>query len=212
MILPACSTYQAPGGPAEWSALGVQIEQSETWASASPSERAKLEREIREEQTDISIARSFDLKPLAAFPVAIATVRVQSPMYDRHSPTSSRFAVIDDRAVERVEHATKLESLPHVHGIAPLNRLILPPSLLSHDQLRQGAAAVRAEMLLIYTLDTRFYEEDRSDPVETVTLGLWSDDRTHWVCNASAVLMDTRNGYIYGLVNGRAEDSRPMSA
>lgn len=220
VLLPACgggTAYVAPAGGADWTALGVQLEEDPEYANATPAERKEMERRIREDQTDASIARSFDLRPLASFPVGLATVRIQAPGYNQNRRgyghnDGSRFCVVDDREVETAEHLTTLESLPHVHGVAPLNRLILPTNLRSHDELRRGAAAVRAEMLLIYTLDTRFYKEDRDDPMELVTLGLWSNDRSHWVCNASAVLMDTRNGYLYGLASGHAEDSRPMSA
>src|SRR3954470_11734721 len=54
-------------------------------------------------------------------------------------------------------------------------------------------------MLLIYTFDTAFHDHDLAAPLSVVTLGLSPTQATHVVTTASAVLMDTRNGFIYGV-------------
>ena len=86
-----------------------------------------------------------------------------------------------------------------VSGIAPIGRLLLPPNLDSDQQLREAAAKLQADMLLIYTLDTTFTTEDKAAPLSVISLGLSPNQQVRVNCTASAVLMDTRNGYVYGL-------------
>jgi hypothetical protein len=59
-------------------------------------------------------------------------------------------------------------------------------------------------VLLVYTLDTTFVVEDKAAPLSVVSLGLFPNHLARVVCTASAVLMDTRNGYVYGVAEGTA--------
>ena len=54
-------------------------------------------------------------------------------------------------------------------------------------------------MLLIYTIDTQFKQEDKAAPLSVISLGLTPNQQIRVDSTASAVLMDTRNGYVYGL-------------
>ena len=65
-------------------------------------------------------------------------------------------------------------------------------------ELREAAAALHADIVLIYTIDTGFQVEDHLSPLSVVTLGLSPNQTAQIVTTATAVLMDTRNGYIYG--------------
>ena len=93
-----------------------------------------------------------------------------------------------------------------ISGIAPVNRLLLPANLNSDEELRQAAAKLQADMLLIYTFDTQFTTEDKAAPLSVISLGLSPNQQIRVTSTASAVLMDTRNGYIYGLAE--ATDQR----
>jgi hypothetical protein len=48
-------------------------------------------------------------------------------------------------------------------------------------------------------------------PLTVVTLGLSPNQVAHVNCTASAILMDTRNGYIYGIAEGSERQSQLAS-
>ena len=93
-----------------------------------------------------------------------------------------------------------------------MNRLLLPPQLNSDMDLRQAAAALHADVLLVYTLDTTFRVEDSLAPLTVVTLGLSPNQHARVVCTASAVLLDTRNGFVYGVAEATQQGTQLASA
>jgi phosphosulfolactate phosphohydrolase-like enzyme len=99
-----------------------------------------------------------------------------------------------------------------ITGIAPVNRLLLPQQFNSDLELRQAAAAMHCDMLLIYTLDTTFTVEDAAVPLSVITLGLSPNEIAHVACTASAVIMDTRNGYVYGVAEATERQIQLASA
>lgn len=58
-----------------------------------------------------------------------------------------------------------------VDGVSPLNRLLLPQHLNSDRSLRQSAARLHADVLLVYTFDTDIYVGDGTSPTDFMTLG-----------------------------------------
>jgi hypothetical protein len=195
-LLGGCAQYVTPGRGAEMAALGVTPE-------------------ARQQQTDDSIARSLGKRPLAQFPTGIAAARVQAPGYQSATAQSwgtGRYSIVTTRDVETPEQVERLEKLPMVSGIAPINRLLLGDQLNSDLELRQAAAQLHADMLLVYTIDTRFEVDDKAAPVTVVTLGLSPNQQARVVTTASAVLMDTRNGYIYGVAEASEQGSQLASA
>ncbi len=177
------SSYTVPGGPADFRAFGVT-------------------EDFVDEHTDISIAQQLDRKPLASFPTIIAVVRVQDEAY-QWGYGSGNYTVMPVRDLETPEQFEQLRTLPMVRDIAPLNLLVLPKHSESDKQLRQGAAAVHADMLLIYTFDSIFTSQ-QTLVVDLLTLGLFPHE-TSISCTASAVIMDTRNGYVYGLAEATSK-------
>jgi hypothetical protein len=193
--LSGCASYKVPGGPADLRAMGV----SEAFV---------------EQNTDAAIAARLALKPLAGFPTAIAVVRVQDRGYVSYTARGygeGRYTVVTVRDVETDEDIERLEQLPMVRGIAPLNRLVLPTRVMDDSDLREGAAAVRADMLLIYTFDTTFQVKDEVPPLGILTLGLFPDDHARIASTVSAVLLDTRNGYVYGLLEATSRREKTTS-
>jgi hypothetical protein len=151
--------------------------------------------------TDTSINATLAKKPLATLPCGIAAVRIQAPGYNAGlggAYGEGNYCVITTRDVESETAMNGISTLPMVSGVAPVNRLLLPTKLNSDLELRQAAAALHADMLLIYTIDSTFQVEDHLAPLTVVTLGLSPDMTAQIVTTASAVLMDTRNGYVYG--------------
>jgi hypothetical protein len=61
-----------------------------------------------------------------------------------------------------------------------------------------AAASVHADMVLIYTFDDDFNDQDLATALTLLTIGISPNKSLTVTCTASAVLMDTRNGYIYG--------------
>ncbi len=62
-------------------------------------------------------------------------------------------------------------------------------------------------MLLLYTIDTTFTTEDFASPLTVVSLGLFPTKDVRVRTTASAVLLGTHNGYVYGLAEATAERS-----
>ena len=65
LCLTGCATYTTPGGPADFSKLGL-----------TPEQKATL--------TDRSVQKLLDKKPLVTFPASIAIARVQAPDYSNY--------------------------------------------------------------------------------------------------------------------------------
>ena len=191
-----CASYAAPGRAADMTAMGIR-------------------HDLREVSTDPTVRDEFNRKPLASFPASIAFVRVQAPQYRSSTAESwghGRYSIITTRDVEKDEHIQRLAQMPMVRQVGPISRLLLSPQLDDHKQLRDAAAMMQADMLLIYTLDTTFYVRDMATPLTVVSLGLSPNREARVVTTASAVLMDTRNGYIYGLAEASARRNQLAAA
>jgi hypothetical protein len=185
-----CSSYAVPGRGAEMSLLGM-------------------------EQTDHAVQAALDKRPLASLPTSIAPVRVEQSGYRSETTESygrGNYSVVTTRDIEAPEQIARLEHLPMVRGLAPIGRMLLPYDLNSDRELRQAAAELHADMLLIYTLDTTFVVDDKAVPLTVITLGLSPNQQARVVCTASAVLMDTRNGYVYGIAEAAAKQSQLADA
>ncbi len=185
LLLGGCASYTVPGGPGQVATLGA----------------------TRDDQTvhaDPNLRQYYEAKPLAEFPVMIATARVQSADYESRTATpwgggpSSNYSVITTRDVESDVAFARLGRLPMIRAIAPINRLLLPPQLSTDESLRMAAARVKADILIIYTFDTKFYVKDFAAPVTVFTLGLSPNKRAYVTTTATAILQDVRSGYVYG--------------
>jgi hypothetical protein len=174
-LLTGCSTYHVPGARADLQAFAPE-----------------------------AIQEAFAAVPSNPFPAAIAAVRVQAPGYTnhylrRHGGTygKGRYSVILTREVEEQEQVDRITALPQVNGLTGLNRLLLPQQLDSDAELRTAAARLHADLLLIYTFDTVFSDHDKAVPLSVITLGLSPTRHINVSTTVSALLLDTRTGYIY---------------
>lgn len=164
---------------------------------------------------DPSIVSALGTRPLAKFPTGVAVVRVQAPGYVSETAEgwgSGRYSIVTTRDIESPAEMERLTQLPMVSGIGPINRLLLPTQLESDLELREAAARMHADVLLVYTLDTTFVVEDRALPLSVVTLGLSPSQQAKVVCTASALLLDTRNGYLYGVAEATDKQDQLASA
>lgn len=188
--LTGCATYHPPGDKADLTAL------------APPD-----------------IQAAFKTQPTHPFPAAIAMVRVQGSNYSSHSIRqrggsygSGRFTAILVREVEEQKQLDRVLALPQISGIVSLNRLALPENLLSMNDLRLAAASMQADLTFVYTFDTAFFEKDHASPLTVISLGLFPTRHVRATTTATAMLVDTRTGYIYAVYEATRNDTQFTNA
>jgi len=164
--------------------------------------------------SSVSMQESFAAKPAAVFPAHIAAVRVQAPRYrsyytEQHGGVygHGRYSVVTSRDAGEEEAISRLSALSQVGGLVNVSTLLLPQKLETERELREAAARLKADMVLIYTFDTAFYNSDLSKALNTVTLGLSPTRTVHVRVNASALLVDTRTGFIYTALEAHEQRS-----
>jgi hypothetical protein len=164
-----------------------------------------------------TMRESFATRPAAQFPAGIAAVRVQAPKYRSYYTEQEggvygdgRYSVITVREVEDDADFERLSKLPDVDGFITISRLLLPQTFQSFQELREVAAKLNADMLLVYTFDTSFHDNDASKALDVITLGLASTSRVFVRVAASALLIDTRTGFIHAALE--ANEKREVTA
>lgn len=189
-ILGGCGAkYTTPGASADFYAMGITKQQADDAAGFTISER--LQR-----------------KPAAGFPTVIAVARLQGNGYSSYTGRSygyGNFTLVTHRDVEKQEQFDRLAALPMVRGLAPLNRLVVTAEIREEQDLREAAASVQADMLLIYTFDTRFGVRTTVPFLGVITLGVFPNEEARVTSTASAALIDTRTGYVYGLAEATSQ-------
>lgn len=198
-LTPGCAQgYVTPGTRAEFAALGI-----------TPAKQAAL--------TDSTIAEKLSRRPAASFPAIMAVARVQDGGYSSHSYRSQSdggaVSLIARRELDAERIAVEsLSRLPLVRSIAPLNRLVAMTPMRTERDLREAAAAVQADVLLLYTFDTQFLAADGVPLVGVISLGLLPDRAQRVRSTCASVLMDTRTGFVYAIAEGTAERSQVANA
>jgi len=154
----------------------------------------------------------FQSEPSNPFPASIVAVRVQGRNYSNYNLGKSggvvaggRYSVISTREVEREQELEALNNLPSVTGIISLNRLLLPDKVDTLEQLRESASKLKGDLLFLYTFDTVFYDEDKARVLTTISLGFSPNKKITATTTASALLIDTRTGYIYSAYESTAQ-------
>lgn len=146
------------------------------------------------------------------FPARLAVVRVQAPQYRSYSSEvyggSGRFSVIITQELLTENHMSAIQAWPALAGAVPINRLLLPPKLDTFDDLRLSAAQIHADVLLVYTLDTSFRIQGRGyGPLAAISLGVVPDRDAYITSTASALFIDVRTGFVYGVAEATAKAS-----
>ena len=193
-----CASYVAPGRAADFGAMGVT-------------------HELQQHGTPASMREAFDRKPLASWPASIAVARVQASGYRSRTAAGygqGTYSIVTNRDVEKDVQFERLVRLPMVKGVAPIGKVLLmsTPQLNSDVELREAAATLQADMVLIYTLDTEFWVRDMATPLTVLSLGLSPSQEARVTTTASAVLIDTRSGFVYGLAEATEQNNRLASA
>jgi hypothetical protein len=190
VLLSGCTSYITPGGRADFASFthGPALPHG-----ANPPGALSAEAQA-----------SFAAVPAAQFPAGLVFARVQAPAYYSYHTDQTgtvfgrgRYSIITTREVGEEEELSRIAALPKVAGVASLSRLLLPVELNSDRELREAAAKLKADLLVLYTFDTSFHESNRSVPLTTVTLGLTTTKKISVRVTATALVLDTRTGFIY---------------
>ncbi len=160
------------------------------------------------------IQAGFAAKPTNPFPASIAVLRVQAPAYTNYhlqqrggSYGSGRYSVILAKEAGEDLQLERVSKLRQVAGLVTINRMLLPERLEGDKEIRGAASRLQADLVFLYTFDTSFFDTDQAKPLSVITLGLSPTRKISAVTTCSALLMDTRTGYIYSAyeVTERAE-------
>lgn len=180
-----CATYQTPG-------KGVNV-----------GNLAK---------TSADISELMAREPAAPFPAGLAVVRVEGSGYYSRSNTcygGGQYCVVTTRDIETDQDFEKLTRLPLVAKVAMMNRLLLPTTFDTIKDLRLAAASLKTDILLIYSLDTRFKVENTDiGPLALISLGFLPNKNAHVTTTASAAFFDVRTGFIYGALESTATEEQ----
>ena len=182
-----CASYTTPGGPVDLA--GIQ---------------------------SAEIHELMSREAAANFPAAVSFVRVQSPGYESLTADTygdGQFVVVTNRELmsdTRIEEIAQWEA---VRSVSPLSRLLIPSRLNSIDDLRTASASLKADVLIVYTLDTSFRVDGKSiGPLSVISLGLLRDRETVVNTTASAVFVDVRTGFVYGVAEATASERQTSNA
>jgi hypothetical protein len=148
---------------------------------------------------------SFAARPAASFPAGIVAIRVQQSGYRSYSTQrdggvygEGRYSVITIKELDEDKNLEGISKLPNIGGFISISPLLLPHDLQTERELREAAARLKADMVLLYTLDTSFHDIDNAVTLSVLTLGIAPVKTVYVHVNASALIIDTRTGFIYG--------------
>ncbi|UTA47223.1 hypothetical protein L1F30_13765 [Simiduia sp. 21SJ11W-1] len=162
--------------------------------------------------TDDDIAELMNVEPASSFPARIAVARVQASGYTSRTNSgygSGRYSVVTARDIEDEADFERLASLAMVAAVAPLSRLLLPPELDSLKDLRVSAARLKADLILIYSVDTAFHVEGTPlGPLSAITLGFLPNKKAFVSSTTSGVLLDVRTGFVYGVAEATEREEQ----
>jgi len=201
IMLSGCQSYTTPGGGADMSLFA-----DKELVTVPTGERIVTPQDCPKYRTGDNQGSTIEItkrKPMAQFPVNMVAVRVQESGYTSRTNRGyghGNYSVVTVRDIEKEEDFDRINKLTGIAQISSLSRLLLPSYLQSDKELRKAASRLQADMILIYTLDTDFYDRDSSTPLSIISLGLAPTIQARVITTISAMVIDTRTGYIYGIL------------
>jgi hypothetical protein len=183
LALSGCASYTTPGGPVDLA--GIQ--------SADIQELMSREAAV-------------------TFPASLSFARVQSPGYESLTAEiygNGQYVVVTNREFMSDTRIDEMTQWGDVRAVSPLSRLLIPSWLNSIDDLRTASASLKVDVLVVFTLDTSFRVDGKSiGPLSVISLGLKRDRETVVNSTASAVIVDVRTGFIYGVAEATASETQ----
>lgn len=168
------------------------------------------------ESADEEIQDIVKRTPESPLPANIVVMRLQDAYYHSYSMHGQNirkgpYTIITTRDIEEQQDFDRIRNLPQVAQIGHINRLLLPDNITSEKDLRIAAAKLHADMLYIYTVDTKYWTDDQSRPLSVITVGLAPTVNLHMISTVSGVLYDVRTGYVYGAVEATEKQDQVTS-
>lgn len=164
---------------------------------------------------DDELRSYYDTQPASPFPANVAIIRVQDSGYNTgtaHGFGRGRYSVVTTRDIETDAALQEIVELSLVGNIAPIGRLLLPANASTMQDLRAPAAKLRADLLLVYTVDTSFTVDGTSlGPLSAISLGFVRNKKAHVTATVAGALIDVRSGYIYGTTEASATEVQSAS-
>ena len=136
-------------------------------------------------------------RPTVRFPARVAIARIE-PAYDS-------FRLVSGGGSENPEHAAKVTALPGVRGMVPLGRVALATRVNSYRELDREALKLGADLLAVYRIETERRSSDAFEPLSILSLGFAPTVSNQTTTVATLIVRDARTGYIYGVLEERAE-------
>jgi len=169
-----------------------------------PGEGADLSGFVPSGASEEEIQSILARKPVAPFPATVALLRVQGATYSSASygrsygSQGARFSLMSVRELETEQQLARISAWPWVREVALGNSLLNDSKARDELDLRKMAAQLQADLTVIYTIDTAFRSDDEAPLLTVVSLGLIPTYVDSITATASAVMVDTRTGYLYG--------------
>jgi hypothetical protein len=186
-----------------------------TNAGAARLDLGSLMEESREadriaQQTDPSVRERLDLVPAADFPATVATAHVQASWRShsrRHARSSSYtgMTLISDPELESAASLNELRGLPGLQSIRPIRSLLVEGDIEGLNDLRRAAATLQADMVMVYTFDTKTRENTTVPVVGVASLGILPNIEQNATSRVTGGLIDVRTGYLYGILEAEGE-------
>jgi hypothetical protein len=165
--------------------------------------------------TDSRIAEALAREPAAQFPAHVIVARVQASGYVSSSGRgygNGGYTVLTTRDIETDDDFAQLAALPGIAAVGAVNRILLPLELRSVLELREAAAQLHGDIVLLYTVDTAFHTENQLvAPLQLVSLGMFASEKSRITTTCAAAFVDVRTGYVYGVAESTATDTRHSS-
>jgi hypothetical protein len=212
IFLAGCQSYIAPGAGAN---LGKLMEIESPASPAIGGQSAPVQTRPSEKQID-DLNRNYELKPASRFPAYFIIMRLQDRGYEsftiRHgNETRGNVSVITVKDIEKDEDFNRFRKLAGIAQIGTLSPMLLPTEIKSDKDLRLAASRLQADILFLYTVDTKFWSKDAVAPLSVITLGLSPSVTVNMVSTVSGVLMDVRTGYIYAMMDATEKQTQLSS-
>ena len=102
------------------------------------------------------------------------------------------------RDVEKYDDMQRLSNLPHVRESFQVGARFLPTAFFTDAELRQAATAQGAEILIVYTFDSRYSIDNYYQTPGMLLLDVRPDRVVRMTVNADAAVLDARTGQVLG--------------
>ena len=138
--------------------------------------------------------------------------RPRLPLAHRRGFGGGAYSVVLTRDVEPADAVERFRNSPTSAASPRIGRLLLPTRFHPTRSSATPPPSSSATCSSSTRSTPAFHDRDLARPISVVTLGLSPTKATNVTTTASAVLMDTRNGFVYGVAEAQRSKSGVASA